>query len=61
MKKLNQMYHEIGLVMILLIYLFTYITRQDQFWAGRATFFALFVLLSVALLDVLNKKETKKK
>ena len=57
MKKLTQMYHEMGLVIIALIYLITFITRQDKFWAGKATFFSLFILLAVALFDVLNKNK----
>jgi hypothetical protein len=48
-------YRHAGLVLIALIYLWAYLTATDPFWAGRATFFGMAVLLAVALMDLVVK------
>lgn len=53
-------YRQAGLALIGLIYLVAYLTAQDEFWAGRATFFGMIVLFAVAFLDVVMKDGVEK-
>ena len=48
-------YRRAGLILIVLIYLWAYLTAKDVFWAGKATFFGMFVLFGVAILDLVIK------
>ena len=53
-------YRPAGLAILALIYVWAYLTRKDPFWAGRATFFGLFVLLAVAFIDMVVKNAVEK-
>ncbi|MBR9689276.1 MAG: hypothetical protein GOV01_00025 [Candidatus Altiarchaeota archaeon] len=48
-------YRRVGLALIVMIYLWSYLTAKDMFWAGKATFFGMFVLFGVALMDLVIK------
>ena len=57
---LKKWYRPAGLVLVALIYLWAYLTAQDEFWGGRATFFAMIVVFAVAILDLVMKNGVEK-
>jgi len=59
-KFVDQWYRYIGLGLLILIYIWSFITARDVFWVGKATFFAMFVLLGIALYDLVIKNGMEK-
>jgi hypothetical protein len=60
LKFLKKRYAEIGLVLIALIYLVSFILRADPFWARNATIGSIFVLLPVAVLRLVIRNGVEK-
>ncbi|MBR9681113.1 MAG: hypothetical protein GOU98_04825 [Candidatus Altiarchaeota archaeon] len=53
-------YRHMGLSVVVGIYIFSYLTAKDPFWSGKATFFAMFVLLGIAIFDMVIKNGMEK-
>jgi len=43
-----------GLLLMGVIWLWAFLTRKDPFWAGKAAFFSAFVILGVAIYEVMG-------
>jgi len=44
----------LGLFLLILIWVWAFLTAKDKFWAGKAAFFSSFVILGMAFLEVMN-------
>ena len=53
-------YRWAGLLLIAAVYMWGYLTAQDQFWAGKSTVFAMIVLFVVAVFDLVMKNGVEK-
>ncbi|MBR9679773.1 MAG: hypothetical protein GOU99_01840 [Candidatus Altiarchaeota archaeon] len=60
-KRLKKNWREAGIILIMLIFVWAWLTRTDQFWAGRAAFFSFLVLFGIMIVDQFLGKKIKKK
>ncbi len=43
-----------GLLLIAAVWVWAWITARDEFWAGRSAFITAFILLGVAIYEVMQ-------